>query len=263
MNYTTLSGADTDYRNTMETLRRAEESVPELRTDYDEEIRSLYKKLVTRPEFRYDPGSDALYQSAREEYARAGALAMRDTMGAAADLTGGYGSTYAEAVGQRQYDEYMQKLSDVLPELYQLSYQRYSDEGKAISEKLSAAQSLRNADYQRERDRMSDARYLIERGDAETERAYAQGKDAYDRLYKLISGTGYLPTDEELSAAGMSAAQAEALRYEFMRVNRLLPANSAPYEPDYYNTVPAAPTSVTERKSETKKEDALFAALKK
>ena len=261
MNYTTLNAPSSDYRNTMEVLRRAESNVPEVSSDYDEEIRSLYRKLVTRPEFRYDPGSDTLYQRAREEYAHAGERAMRDTMGAAADLTGGYGSTYAQSLGQQQYDEYMQKLSEVLPELYQLSYQRYSDEGKAIEAQLAAAQSLRNAEYQQQRDRMSDARYLIEREDTLDERGYAQSKDSYDRLYKLISNTGYLPTDEELSAAGMSSAQAEALRYEFMRVNGLLPADPAPYVPDYYGATPTAPTLIGSYGTE--KEDALFAALKK
>ena len=44
-----------------------------------------------------------------------GKQAMQDTMGQAAALTGGYGSTYGQAVGQQQYDAYLQNLNDEVP----------------------------------------------------------------------------------------------------------------------------------------------------
>ena len=42
---------------------------------------------------------------------------MKDTMGQAAALTGGYGSSYAESSAQQQYDAYLQQLGDIVPEL--------------------------------------------------------------------------------------------------------------------------------------------------
>ena len=40
-------------------------------------------------------------------------------MGQAAALTGGYGSTYGEQVGQQAYNAYLQNLNDIVPQLQQ------------------------------------------------------------------------------------------------------------------------------------------------
>ena len=54
---------ETDYADTMEALRRAESALPDFTSSYDGEISRLYEQIVNRPAFRYDPGSDPLYQS--------------------------------------------------------------------------------------------------------------------------------------------------------------------------------------------------------
>ena len=119
----------TDYSDTMEALRQAESAVPDFSTSYDGEIARLYEQIVNRPAFRYDPVSDPLYQSYRSEMVSEGSRAMRDTMGRATALTGGYGSSYAERVGQQQYGLYLQKLGQMMPELYEAAYARYRDQG--------------------------------------------------------------------------------------------------------------------------------------
>ena len=67
---------------------------------------------------------------------------MRDTMGQAAHLTGGYGSSYGQAVGQQQYDAYLQKLGDAMPELYGAAFKRWQAEGEAMSDQLGHATAL-------------------------------------------------------------------------------------------------------------------------
>ena len=52
-----------EYADTMEALRRAESALPDYSTSYDGEIQRLYEQIVSRPAFRYDPGSDPLYRS--------------------------------------------------------------------------------------------------------------------------------------------------------------------------------------------------------
>jgi guanine deaminase len=59
-----------------------------------------------------------------------GQQAMRDTMGQAAALTGGYGNTYAQQAGEQAYAAYLSRLNDVLPELYGEAYNRFGLFGK-------------------------------------------------------------------------------------------------------------------------------------
>ena len=100
----------TEFDSTMEALRRAESALPDFTSSYDGEIRRLYDEIINRPTFRYDPQSDPLYQSYRTRMVTEGERAMRDTMGQAAALTGGYGSSYAQGVGQQEYELYLQRL---------------------------------------------------------------------------------------------------------------------------------------------------------
>ena len=73
---------------------------------------------------------------------------MQDTIGQAAALTGGYGSSYGQAVGQQQYDAYLQDLNDVIPELYSQAYQQYSDEGDKMIQQYSMLGDLADREYQ-------------------------------------------------------------------------------------------------------------------
>ena len=72
------------------------------------------------------------YQQYKDHYTQLGKKAMQDTMGQAAALTGGYGSSYTQNVGQQAYISYMQQLGDVVPGLYKLAYDRYQDQGDQL-----------------------------------------------------------------------------------------------------------------------------------
>ena len=81
---------------------------------------------------------------------------MRDTMGNAASLTGGYGNTYASAAGQQAYDNYVSMLNDKALDFYDRAYQRYNDEGQNLYNQMNVVTGLDNTDYQRYRDTVSD-----------------------------------------------------------------------------------------------------------
>ena len=87
---------------------------------------------LNREDFQYDLNGDALYRQYKDRYLDMGKNAMMDTMGQAAALTGGYGSSYAQNVGQQAYQKYLKELGNVVPELYQLAYDRYQDRGSAM-----------------------------------------------------------------------------------------------------------------------------------
>jgi hypothetical protein len=198
---------------------------------YDDEKRqrqsALYEQIAARGPFRYDAEQDPLYRTARDRYVQEGRMAMKDSMGQAAALTGGYDSSYGQAVGQQQYDASLRGLSELIPELYQQAYRMYRDQGDALQQQYELLGKQADRDYDRYRDELGDWRTERDWQQDRENDAYDRAADAYTRLYALISATGYSPTAEELSAAGMSQEAADALRREYLRQTGQLPAEDA------------------------------------
>ena len=190
--------------------------------DPDAELERLYAAITGRPAFSYDPASDPVYNSYVQSYQRRGRLAMRDTMGQAAALTGGYGSSYAQSVGQQQYDSYLQSLGEALPELYGMAWQRYNAEGDALKTAWELASE--RSEVRRESEREAAEREAAAQKSAETAR-----RGNYDRLYKLIYNSGYNPNETELSDSGMTGEQAAALLAEYRRRNKIGTSNTYTY----------------------------------
>lgn len=97
--------------------------------EYDNAMNSL----LNRKGFSYDLNGDALYQQYKDNYITQGKQAMMDAAGQAAAMTGGYGNSYAQTVGQQTYQGYLQGLNDKIPELYQLALDRYNSEGDRLA----------------------------------------------------------------------------------------------------------------------------------
>ena len=131
---------------------------------WDGELDSLYDQIANQKAFSYDLGADPMYRQYREQYQSAGRLAMENTMGRAASLTGGYGSSYSQQAGQQAYSAYLQKLNEVVPELYAQARSQYDREGTALSERYAIISGREKSDYDRYRDQMSD--YYAELADA-------------------------------------------------------------------------------------------------
>jgi hypothetical protein len=205
---------------------------------YDDETRrqqsALYEQIAARGPFRYDAEQDPLYRTARDRYVQEGRMAMKDSMGQAAALTGGYDSSYGQAVGQQQYDASLRGLSELIPELYQQAYRMYRDQGDALEQQYELLGKQADRDYDRYRDELGDWRTERDWQQDRENDAYDRAADAYARLYALISATGYSPTAEELAAAGMSQEAAEALRYEYLRQTGQLPSTSGGDSGGYY-----------------------------
>lgn len=117
-----------------------------------DELDSTYDALKNYGDFSYDVNADELYQQYADQYARLGKQAMQDTMGQAAALTGGYGSSYAQTAANQAYLSYMQQLSDIVPELESQAYSRWQS-GK---DDLANLYSILLSDYDRERQLYSD-----------------------------------------------------------------------------------------------------------
>lgn len=93
-----------------------------------EEYQGALAKMQSYKPFSYNPEDDPLYQQYADSYTRKGRLAMEDTLGQVAARTGGLASSYAGAMAQQTYDQYMAQLADKVPELRQLAYSMYVDD---------------------------------------------------------------------------------------------------------------------------------------
>ena len=201
---------------------------PTYADSYSGQLGDLYNKITNRSPFSYDASKDPLYQAYKDQYIQGGKLAMKDTMGQAAALTGGYSNTYGQQVGQQAYDAYLQNLGEVIPQLYNMAYQQYQDQGDALTKQYAMLGDLRDQEYNRYRDTLGDwesERAYATQLEAEDYRrrtaaentAYSRQQDAYANLYAAIKASGYVPSDYELQAAGMTRAAADAIAAEYQR----------------------------------------------
>lgn len=123
---------------------------------YGDQIQALLDKILNRDPFKYDFNADPMYQMYKDRYLQQGRMAMQDTMGDAAALTGGYGNSYAATAGQQAYQSYLQGLNDRIPDLRDFAYNAWLNEGDRIRSNLSTLQGLDESDYARYRDTVGD-----------------------------------------------------------------------------------------------------------
>ena len=147
-------------------------------SEWQTQLNDTLNKILNREKFSYDLNGDALYQQYKDQYTMQGKLAMMDAMGQAQAMSGGYGNSYAQSVGQQTYQGYLQQLNDKVPELYQLAMDQYNREGDEMYNQASLMASMEEQDYGRYRDSVSD--YYTEL-DRLTDDARYQGEQDYGK----------------------------------------------------------------------------------
>lgn len=167
---------------------------------YQTQINDTVSQLTNRQPFQYDANADALYQQYKDRYIHNGQRAMQDTMGQAAALTGGYGSSYAQNVGQQAYNEYMQGLNDVIPELYQLALDKYDRETARLQDQYTLYSDLDAQDYSRWQDQQTEYYTELDRltEDAryKAEQDYSRYASGYDTAYTQYQQNAALATKQ-------------------------------------------------------------------
>ena len=148
---------------------------------------NLIKEYENRGDFSYDFNADALYQQYKDKYIQQGKLAMADAIGQASAMTGGYGNSYAATVGNQAYQGYLNQLNDVIPELYQMAYDRYNQKGQDM---LNAIALLGN----------------------ERDFAYGQWGDKYNQL---VSDRGYYGSQYDDERSWEYGVHTDKQNYEY------------------------------------------------
>lgn len=103
-------------------------------------------------EFKYNPLEDASYRSLAKIYSERGNKAAKDTMGDAAALNGGYGTSYATSAAQQARNDYNMQLASMIPDLEEKAFNRNV-------QALGAYRDADNIDYGRYRDNVSDGQW--------------------------------------------------------------------------------------------------------
>ena len=232
---------------------------PTYESQYSDRIDQLLDQILNRDAFSYDPETDQLYQSYKQQYNREGNRSMQDTLASMASSAGGMNS-WAATAAQQANDYYATQLTDKIPELYQLAYDMYLNDIDLQIQDLGLLQQMDDTQYNRYRDTMDDwyndrdfayGQYRDEMGDYQfdTSLEYEQGRDAvederYNKEWEYNVGRdeledsrytselaysqamdflsqGVMPDDELLAAAGISSTMAAAY------IARLFPTATA------------------------------------
>ena len=156
---------------------------------YEGQIQELYGSISGRQPFQYDVNADAMYQALKDQYITGGKMAMMDTMGQAAQLTGGYGNSYAQGVGQQAYQDYLTGLNEQIPDLYSMALDNYIQTGDAMLQQYSMLQDLAADDYSKYQDQMA----LVQ-----------------PQVLEMLE-SGIRPSDEMIAASGLSKEYIEAM----------------------------------------------------
>lgn len=239
-----IPAASNNVLNAQQLLQQQMDSKPgAYESQWSEKLNGILDKIMNRQPFSYDVNADALYQMYKDQYVQQGKMAMQDTLGQAAALTGGYDNSYAQGVGQQAYQGYLQQLTAKIPELAQIAQDQYNQEGDDLqnlyglignreNQDYSRYQdevsrwntdrdylynqylSDRNYQYQQDRDKITDERYNQERQDTLGQRSQSLAQSQVNYLLSM----GVRPNDDLLKAAGydnqyvsdiLSRAQAE------------------------------------------------------
>ena len=167
---------------------------------FEEKLQELYDQIAGREAFDYDPEEDEAYRRYAKLYAAKGAAAMEDTLGKAASLTGGYGSSYAQSAGQQAYNGYLQELAALVPELRQAALAEYRQEGQALADQYSMLSQREKNDYARYQNERADWQKLLAAAQDEYESADSGDRKLYQTLLGHFSDKA--EQERKLSAAG-------------------------------------------------------------
>lgn len=159
----------------------------EYQSTWQDQLNETISQILNRDKFSYDLNGDALYQQYKDQYVQQGKMAMMDTMGQAQAMTGGYGNSYAQSVGQQAYQAYLQQLNEVVPELYGMALDQYNQEGLDMYNQAALMAQQEDRDYGRYQDAMnawlSERDYLSGRYDSERDYDYGKYTDERDFGY--------------------------------------------------------------------------------
>lgn len=147
--------ANTDYY--WNKLQQAEKNtVGPYQSKYGTQIDSTLNKIVNRQPFTYDFNADPLYQNYKDQYTKLGNEAAMNAVANASALSGGYGNSYAATAGAQANQQYLTRLNQIIPDLYNAAMNKYNMEGEQLNNVYATLSNADAADYGKYRDQVAD-----------------------------------------------------------------------------------------------------------
>nr|DAX09541.1 MAG TPA: hypothetical protein [Caudoviricetes sp.] len=125
------------------------------KSSYSDTLSDLADKYMNN-EFKFNANDSSEYQQYNDKYKREGATQQENVQGSYSANTGGYTNSYAQAAGQKEYNNFMDELQNKIPTLKNNAYQNWSSQQEDTLNKISTLQGFDNAQYQRYRDKVQD-----------------------------------------------------------------------------------------------------------
>lgn len=176
--------------------------------------------------FSYDPDKDDLYNMYKKKYMEAGRFASDDAIAKSAARTGGLASSYATTAGALAYQDYASALSDKIPELSQLAYQKWQDEQARLLEEEEYGREKTEEEYSDWYSGRNTYLDLKEKENAQNEAAKAQITAAEDEYLSYL--------------IAMNKAQSEGYESLSDEERKLLYMYGAYYDPSRNQVIDAA-----------------------
>ena len=168
---------------------------------YTAALDDVMNQIKNYGEFSYEFNGDNLFKAYSDLYTQQGKQASLDAQGQAAELTGGYGNSYGQQVGQQTYNSYLTSLYDKGLDLRDTAYDTWSDQRQDLYNQYTNLYNAEAEDY---------ARYEAERTFKEEQRQYDISV-AKDYCTQILENGG-MPSEELLAMAGLTKEDAEEMR---------------------------------------------------
>ena len=171
--------------------------------------------IINQQPFTYDPEKDPRYAAYKKTYLREGDRATANALAQASAATGGVPSSYAATAAAQAGNYYAGQVADVIPQLYEDSYNQYLNDFQMKLSGLGALQDDRNFGYQEYLDKynMLQQNLGILQQQEQTERDRyldqwnidrTEEQDAYEKLLAQYEMLGYA-TPEIAEKLGINA----------------------------------------------------------
>lgn len=139
------SPATNNFYNQLQKLQNGNKLSGTFNYDNQKGYNQALSNLANQKQFSYDLSKDTLYNQMKDQYQVMGQQAMKDTIGQASAMTGGYGNSYATTAGSQAYQGYMQQLNNNIADLYNLALNTHTAETNRLQNVFNAYSTDRSS----------------------------------------------------------------------------------------------------------------------